>query len=114
MNTIDSFQFGEIIISGIKYSSDVIIFHDRVIDNWWRKTGHELCPDDITKVFEENPEVLVVGTGVSGLMKVLPKVEEMALARGIELIVDTTDNACDIYNQLSRSRRSVAAFHLTC
>ena len=58
MDTIDSYQFGEIVISGKKYLSDVIIFHDRVIDNWWRKTGHELCPDDITEVFEGNPEVL--------------------------------------------------------
>ena len=114
MNTIDSYQFGEIVISGKKYLSDVIIFHDRVVDNWWRKTGHELCPDDITVVLEEKPEVLVVGTGISGLMKVLPKVEEIALTQGIELIIDTTDNACNIYNRLSHSRRSVAAFHITC
>ena len=50
MNTIDSYQFGEIVISGKEYSSDVIIFPDRVIDNWWRETGHELCLEDITEV----------------------------------------------------------------
>ena len=114
MNTIDSYQFGEIVISGTKYSSDVIIFHDKVIDNWWRKTGHELCPADIAEVLKESPGVLVVGTGASGMMKVLPKLKEIVQAQGIELIIETTDKACDIYNQLCHSQRVVAAFHLTC
>ena len=114
MNTIDSYQFGEIVISGTKYSSDVIIFHDKVIDNWWRKTGHELCLADIAEVLKENPEVLVVGIGVPGHMKVLLRVEKMVQAQGIELIVETTDRACDTYNQLCHSQRIVAAFHLTC
>ena len=114
MNTIDSYQFGEIVINGRKYSSDVLIFPDRIIDNWWRETGHELRPEDIGDVLKENPETLVIGSGTSGLMKVLPRVKEIALAQGIELIVETTDRACDTYNQLSRSQRLIAALHLTC
>jgi len=114
MNTIDSYRFGEIVINGKKYSSDVLIFPDRVRDNWWRKTGHELRLEDIAEVITENPEVLVVGTGASGLMKVLSEVEQAAQARGVKLIVETTDRACDTYNQLSRSQKLVAALHLTC
>jgi hypothetical protein len=114
MNTIDSYQFGEIVINGKKYSSDVIIFSDKVIDNWWRKTGHELCPEDIAEISKEKPEVLIVGCGASGMMKVLPELEKMAKNQGIELIVETTDKACDTYNRLSHSQRLVAALHLTC
>ncbi len=114
MNTIDSYQFGEIVVNGKKYSSDVLIFPDKVIDNWRRKTGHELCPEDIAGVLKENPEVLVVGSGASGLVEVLPRVEEIARAKGIELIVETTDRACDIYNRLSHFQRIVAALHITC
>ena len=33
MNIIDSYQFGLIVVSGKKYTSDVIIFPDRVRDN---------------------------------------------------------------------------------
>ena len=111
---IDSYYFGEIVIDGKKYSSDVVISADRVKDDWWRKTGHELCIEDIAGVITENPEVLVVGTGDSGLMKVLPEVEQAAQARGIKLIVETTDKACNTYNQLSHSQRVLAAFHITC
>lgn len=114
MNTIDSYQFGEIVINGKKYSSDVIIFPDKVIDNRWRKKGHELCPEDIPEVLREKPEVLIVGCGASGMMKVLPEVKKMAKNQGIELIAATTDKACDTYNRLCHSRRLVAVLHLTC
>ena len=114
VNVIDSYRFGQIVISGKKYSSDVVIFPDRVSDNWWRKSGHELCVEDIAEVMTENPEVLIVGTGDSGLVKVLPEVEQAAQAQGIKLIVANTDKACNTYNQLSHSQKIVAVLHLTC
>ncbi len=114
VNTIDSYQFGQVVVSGKKYTSDVIIFPDRVRDNWWRKTGHQLCLKDVAEVMAENPEVLVVGTGALGLMRVLPEVERGAETQGIKLIVEATDKACLTYNQLCQSQRAVAALHITC
>ena len=114
MNIIDSCQFGLIVINGTEYSSDVIIFPDRVRDNWWRMTAHQLCPDDIAEVLTENPKVLVVGTGASGLMKVLPEAQQAVEAQGIKLIMETSDKACLTYNRLCRSQRAVATLHLTC
>ncbi|NIQ07644.1 MAG: hypothetical protein GWO20_18580, partial [Candidatus Korarchaeota archaeon] len=65
-----------IVINGRRYTSDVIVFPDRVRDSWWRREGHRLHVEDIEgAVQEEKPEVLVVGTGYSGLMKVLPETE---------------------------------------
>ena len=114
MNSVDSYQFGLIVVNGKEYTSDVIIFPERVRGGWWRKTGHELCLGDIAEVITENPEVLVVGTGASGLMKVLPEVQQAVEARGIKLIAEATDKACHTYNQLCQSQRVVAALHLTC
>ena len=114
MNTIDSYHFGQIVIGGRKYSSDVIIFPDRIQDAWRRKESHELTLEDIKDIMAENPEVLIVGTGYSGLMRVLPEVEQTAEARNIKLIAQPTGEACDIYNQLSDIQRVVAVLHLTC
>ena len=114
MNIIDSYRFGLVVINGKKYASDVIIFPDRVRDNWWRKRGHELYLDDIVEVLTENPEVLVVGTGAYDLVKVLPEVAQSVEAQGIKLIIEATDKACQTYNQLCHSQRVVAALHLTC
>jgi len=114
VNIIDSYRFGLVVINGKKYTSDVIIFPDRVRSQWWKKRGHELCLEDIAEVLTENPEVLIVGTGESGLMRVLPEAKQGIEAQGIKLIVETTDKACQAYNQLCHSQRAVVALHLTC
>ncbi|MFC2001431.1 Mth938-like domain-containing protein [Chloroflexota bacterium] len=114
MNIIDSYRFGQIVISGQEYSLDVIIFPDRVQGSWHRNKSHELLLKDISGVLAGNPEVMVVGTGASGQMRVLPEVQQELEARGIKLIVESTNEACDIYNQLSPAQRVVAALHLTC
>ena len=36
---IEEYSFGQILISGKKYNSDLIIFADHIYDNWWRKEG---------------------------------------------------------------------------
>ena len=114
VNIIDSYQFGQVVVNGKRYTSDVIIFPDRVRDNWRRKTGHQLCVEDIAEVTNEKPEVLVVGTGASGLMKVLPEVERGVETQGIRLIVEATDRAYHTYNHLCHSQRVIAALHITC
>lgn len=114
VSVIDSYQVGEITIDGKAYSSDVIIFPDRVQGSWWRIKAHELCLQDIADAIAENPEVLIVGTGVSGLVTVLPGVKQEIAARDIKLIVEPTGEACKTYNRLSRSQKVVAALHLAC
>jgi len=114
---IDSYEFGTMVINGKRYVSDVIVFPDRVLDGWWRKGGHRLHIDDLKEVLnaEPQPEVLVIGTGYSGLMKVSNDVEEALRSRGIQITVQPTEQACQTLNKLLKSgRRAVAAFHLTC
>jgi hypothetical protein len=111
---IDSYDFGRIVVDGKACTSDVIIFPDRVKDNWWRKEGHALHIEDIESVIKENPEVLIVGTGKYGLLKVLPETKEFIESKGIELIVEPTDKACEMYNEISKDKKAVAALHLTC
>jgi len=114
VSVIDSYHSGQIVINGKKYSSDVIIFPDRVQGGWWRIKAHELCLQDIADAIAENPEVLIVGTGVSGLVTVLPEVKQEIAAQDIQLIVEPTGEACKTYNRLSHSQKVVAALHLAC
>jgi len=114
---INSYNFGVIEIDGKRYTTDVIIFPDRVLDGWWRKEGHRLCLEDLSKVLnaEPRPEALVVGTGYSGLVKLLSEVEEAMKNRGIRFITQPTKEACQTFNRISESgQRVVAALHLTC
>lgn len=109
---IDPYDFGRIVVDGKTYTSDVIIFPDRVKDNWWRKEGHALHIEDIESVIGEKPEVLIVGTGNYELLEVLPEAKKYIESKGIELIVEPTDKACEIYNEISEDKKAVAAFTL--
>lgn len=111
---IDSYSFGKIVIDGKSYSSDVIILKNRVISNWWRREGHELCLEDLKDIMKEKFEVLIIGTGASGMMKVLKEVKDYLNSEGIELIEERTEESCRIYNKLSSSHNISAALHLTC
>ena len=111
---IEDYSFGRIIIDGKEYTSDVIIYPDHVDSSWWRKEGHRLHLLDIEKAIEEKPETLVIGTGASGLMLVPKDVESRITSRGIKLVVDKTKEACEAYNRLFQSGKTIAALHLTC
>jgi hypothetical protein len=110
---IQKYEFGSIVIDGKTYTSDVIVFPDRVRDRWWRKEGHRLDVDDLEEVLEFRPEVLVVGTGYSGLMEVPEETLRYLEMKNIEVHVAPTREAVRIFNGLE-GRRVVGAFHLTC
>jgi len=91
-----------------------MIISGRVRASWWRKEGHNLAISDVEEILKEKPEVLVVGTGYSGLMKVQPEVVAQLKKGGTEVIIDRTERACEIFNEFSRSKNAAAALHLTC
>ncbi|KPJ60040.1 MAG: hypothetical protein AMJ46_08920 [Latescibacteria bacterium DG_63] len=111
---IDSYEFGEIIVDGKTYNSDVIIYPDRVQGDWWRKEGHKLSVEDVKDIVAAKPEVLIVGTGYSGSLAVLSKTKHFLESENIEVLAYNTRKACRKYNELSRAKRVVAALHLTC
>jgi hypothetical protein len=111
---IESYQFGEIVIDGATYQNDVIILPDGVKPEWWRDKGHVLQPQDLDAVLDANPEVLVVGQGASGRMRVTRETRKSLDGAGIELIAAPTPDAIETYNQMRGDRNVAAALHLTC
>jgi len=111
---IESYEFGRIVIDGREYRNDVIIFEDHVKGDWWRREGHRLQIEDLDEIVEKNPELLIVGTGYSGLMVVPKNVEDYLNSLGIELKAMDTRKAVDLYNKVSGEKRVIAALHLTC
>ncbi len=67
---IEKYSFGKIEIDGTEYTSDVIIYPDGVDGKWWRLEGHLLQMPDLEAVIGKKPDIIVVGTGYMGVMRV--------------------------------------------
>ncbi len=113
---IEHYGFGEIVINGKRYIHDLIVFHNgRIKDKWWRLEGHRLSIIDVEDVLKDKPEILVIGSGYSGLMTVDNDVVRTLKDRGIDVIVEKSTRACKVYNELKMKSKKVAlAIHLTC
>lgn len=111
---IDSYSFGRMDIGGQTYTSDLILFPDKIKDSWWRESGHRLSLKDMEDVFQEAPEFIVIGTGFYGIMKVEEEVKQAAQSKGISLVIEKTEKAVESYNQIAPQKRTIGAFHLTC
>lgn len=111
---IDSYSFGRMVIDGQTYTADLIIFPERIESSWWRITGHRLCLKDIEEVLNEEPKVIIIGTGFAGLMKVEDEVKQHTQSKGISLFIDKTKNAVKKFNEISAQKKTIGAFHLTC
>ena len=110
---VDTYSFGKVVIEGRTFTRDVIVFPDRVVEDWWRKSGHSLCAGDLSEILEYSPDVLIIGKGAMGLMKV-PKETAVYLAdNGIELIARKSKEACKLFNDM-QGRRVALGLHLTC
>ena len=112
---IEKFSFGSITMDGENYASDVMILPPRVIASWRREAGHRLGMSDLSEVLKYCPDSLLVGTGVSSMMKVPDSVIRDVESAGIRVEILSTDKACDRFNELMEKGEKVAgAFHLTC
>jgi hypothetical protein len=112
---IDSYSFGSMIVNGKIYNQDLIVFPDKIISSWWRQEGHFLKVEDLDEVLSYKPEILVVGTGASGVMKISESVREKLKKSSITLIDLNTSQAYKVFNgKIAEGKKVAGAFHLTC
>jgi len=102
-------------VDGKTYHQDLKIIRGEVKVNWWRREGHLLNSDDIQDILSARPEVLVIGTGYAGNMRVPGSLRATIENHHIQVITDTTADAARLFNRLMEEGQDVAgAFHLTC
>ena len=122
---IEHFSWARFVIRGVEHAhtesgvvgagKDIRIVGDAV-SAWEERKGHRLKPDMVTGVYVQGIEVLVIGSGVYGLVEVPPRTRQAIAAGGIaRLVVDKTPDACRAYNEFVRAGVRVALLaHGTC
>jgi hypothetical protein len=113
MSTIAGYRFGHVLVDDRELTRDVIVLPTRVLENWWRREGHELAWVDLEDVADELPSRLVVGTGANQRMRPDPAVLDRLRERGVEVECLPTDRAVARFAELDPAETAVA-LHLTC
>jgi len=111
---IDEYSFGSIKVNGKKFTGDIIIYPDKITLNWRREQGHLMTQVDIEEVLEYRPEVLIVGTGAYGLMKIDYRLKGKLKKLEIGLMARKTAEAVEEYNKIYKDKKVICALHLTC
>jgi hypothetical protein len=110
--------FGRLVVDGAEFDHDVILDegHLRARDKQPSKSlkgryGHTPLTEN-EDIPWSRPR-LVIGTGYSGRLPVLPQIEDEAKARDVDLVVLPTAEAVDILNESDLSETN-AILHVTC
>lgn len=119
---IEEYKFGSIIIDDKTYSEDVEVRWTGEVLDWQRKDSHVIDVEDVERALEQKPETIVIGTGESGMAEVTEEAQEEIALRGVELIIDRTEQATKTFNirkeeseeEEGRQEKVIGLFHLTC
>ena len=116
---IDSTSFGNITIDGKTYDHDVVIRLDGDIVKRKKKlskklygTSHLVSKDEAEFVFEKGCELLVLGSGQEGNVRLSPEAEAYLVKKGCEIVIRPTPEALRAFNEAHGKK--IGLFHVTC
>lgn len=111
---IEHYTFGKFIINGKTFNTNVKIIN-KVTNSCRHFDGHIITKDDFTDLIAAKPEIIIIGTGSSGVVNVPQDIIDLVESSGIKLIIKRTKEACEEYNKLIKQKKNVAAImHNTC
>ena len=112
---ITEFSFGRIVVGGQICNSDIKIVQGNLALNWWRKSGHSVEIDDVQDVLDSGSEILVIGTGQPGYMKITESLRRHLETNNIQLIEEPTAKAIQTFNRFyTEGKRVSGGFHVGC
>ena len=117
MMNIEEFVFGSIQIDGMQYAHDIVVDRGKVSKRRKKASkslrgsyGH--TPLSLAEDIPWKCRRLVVGTGISGAMPVVPELHIEAKKRKIELVVLPTPEAINLLQQNADGTNAI--LHVTC
>jgi hypothetical protein len=111
-------SFGLIEIDGQRFEHDVVLEQGAIRK---RKKGpskvhrerYGHTPLSADEAIPWSSPVLIIGTGASGQLPIMPELYEEARRRGVEVVAEPTEDACQRLRSIDREEVS-AILHVTC
>ena len=110
--------FGAIVINGQRFDRDMVVEQGRPRPrkkgpSKARRQEHGHTPLTAAEDLPWSGSQLIIGTGASGRLPVLPDVLAEAEARGVEVVTLPTSEACELLRSIEGDQVS-AVLHVTC
>ncbi len=92
-----------------------MVHPEGILSDWWRIEGHRLQLADVRDFLGMKVDVVIIGTGYEGFMRVDDDVIEAFKKSGSEVYVLRSRQAVRKYNEeVSKGKRVLLLIHLTC
>lgn len=119
---IEEYHFGSISINRKIYHDDVEVRWMGEVLLWQREESHIIGIEDVKRAVEQEPEIIIIGTGQSGIAEATEAAQGFIEGKGIKLIIDRTEEAVRTFNivceesleEEGEQKRVIGLFHLTC
>jgi hypothetical protein len=106
-------KFGEITINGQVYYSDMTVYWNGKLN--YRSKEHVVEFGEFMKILKAEPEIVVIGKGHEGVLKISEEVLRWARSKKVDLYFDRTAKAVDIFNAFAnQGKKVIGIFHVTC
>ena len=113
MVTVKFEKFGELVVDGKIYYSDMIVWWDGELE--FVPKDHMLGMEIFCMMLRKKPEIIVVGTGQQGCVRISDEVRHRAMDRKIRVFEGKSGNAAKMFSDLAGAGKRVVAFiHTTC
>ena len=110
---VDYQKFGEITINGQVYYSDMTVYWNGKMS--YRSKEHVVEFGEFMKILKAGPEIVVIGKGEEGVLKISEEVLSWAKNKNVDLYFENTAKAADIFNAFAnQGKKVVGIFHVTC
>ena len=116
---IEDTKFGSITIDGKTYEYDVIVRLSGKVEKRKKKlskekygTSHIISKDEAKFIFEDGCDMLIVGAGQEGNVRLSPEASDYFNNKGCKVLVQPTPEAIRSFNQ--SHEKKIGLMHVTC
>jgi hypothetical protein len=116
---IEDTKFGSITIDGKAYEHDVIVRLSGKVEKRKKKlsketygTSHIISKDEAKFVFEDGCDVLIVGAGQEGNVRLSPEASDYFNKKRCKVLLQPTPEAIRSFNQ--SHDKKIGLMHVTC
>jgi hypothetical protein len=119
MAKIEGFNFGFIVVDEKQYDHDIVILPDGTVKERspgkGRLGSHSISRAEIEALKHEQPDIILVGTGVQGMARLAHDAERFMMEPDYNLTLLPSPAIVKKYNQHVEDGEKVAALiHVTC